>query len=510
MVTIDSLVYRPGQTKDVTVSQMVAVVFDYPRSPAYTRDQVIEIATAWARFSDEFGFPRSQTWGQGPGHETGWFWSRVNVNQVHPDQNNWGGLGADNTGAAGATFGPVDGMTGYEHGALAFMCHYALYVWGEPHTWPEHLRKYAKYAYRLDAVRWAHNNKKRPDGRLLGYLGAVNRIGDFVNGRWAETSRLPLGTLDNGYAYGIVRKANEVRAMPATGSEVPPMSLSAQIGHRIRARGIEVHDIRHRMARHKTERYRRMPNTAWRYTAVHHTAVSRGVRTLQGDIDSWIGHGVYHVNTHGWPGIAYAIGVSLSGRVFILRDIEEEGYHAYTANANSLAVCGDLTIGNEITPAFRASLMAVLEVLHEAPEFPNLRGHAGTYGHRELDFIDSRNRDTSCPGDLLPLVRDYRASGGKADDGRRYFPETKRHILGGFRAHWERLERDGLAYTVLGYPVTDEFRTLVDGVERTVQIFERGALGWYPESAPPWDIRHLTRGELWSAVTDAREQGVLA
>lgn len=92
----------------------------------------------------------------------------------------------------------------------------------------------------------------------------------------------------------------------------------------------------------------------------------------------------------------------------------------------------------------------------------------------------------------------------------RHFEETGKSIVWGFKGHWERLEADGLAYQTLGLPQTNEFRTTVDGIERTVQLFERGGLGHYPESfGTPWDIRHLTRGELWSAVEDARKQGVL-
>lgn len=74
-----------------------------------------------------------------------------------------------------------------------------------------------------------------------------------------------------------------------------------------------------------------------------------------------------------------------------------------------------------------------------------------------------------------------------------------------------KLEDLGLAYQEYGYPHTEEFRTKVDGIERTVQLFERGGLAWYPESAgTDWEYRRLTRGELWSAVEDARKQGVLA
>lgn len=81
---------------------------------------------------------------------------------------------------------------------------------------------------------------------------------------------------------------------------------------------------------------------------------------------------------------------------------------------------------------------------------------------------------------------------GRGQGPARTFPETGRSIQFGFRAFWERLEQEGLALLVLGYPVTDELPGVpVDGVPRTVQLFERGALIWEPEHQAPWDV-HLT------------------
>lgn len=184
--------------------------------------------------------------------------------------------------------------------------------------------------------------------------------------------------------------------------------LTATIGQRIAARGAEVHDIRSKMPRHKTETYDRLPNGQWQNTAVHYTAATRTARTLAGDIESWQGHARHHVNTNGWPGIAYAIGASLSGRVFLLRDIEEAGYHAYGANYNSVGVCGDMGV-QAATPALLGALQRVLGALHEdTPELPNVV-RARTWGHKELGFLDARNRTTECPGSLLPWVQAYRA-----------------------------------------------------------------------------------------------------
>lgn len=80
------------------------------------------------------------------------------------------------------------------------------------------------------------------------------------------------------------------------------------------------------------------------------------------------------------------------------------------------------------------------------------------------------------------------------------FPDRPYRVQGGFAAFWRSLGDRALA--VIGYPESDEFTATVDGVERTVQRFERTVLGWYPESQPdgvpaghPFHIRVLTRKE---------------
>jgi hypothetical protein len=96
------------------------------------------------------------------------------------------------------------------------------------------------------------------------------------------------------------------------------------------------------------------------------------------------------------------------------------------------------------------------------------------------------------------------------DVPRRHFPETGYDIVWGFKGYWEALERAGQVYPILGYPLTGEFRAPVDGTVRTVQLFERGALGWYPESAgTPWEYRHLTRDETRDVEAFALHEGII-
>jgi hypothetical protein len=67
---------------------------------------------------------------------------------------------------------------------------------------------------------------------------------------------------------------------------------------------------------------------------------------------------------------------------------------------------------------------------------------------------------------------------GDPGNGRRYFPEAGHSIGGAFREYWER--SNGLV--IFGYPISEELQEVAaDGVERTVQYFQRARFELYPE-----------------------------
>lgn len=129
-------------------------------------------------------------------------------NQVQPQQFNFAGLGATNDGSAGAVF-----ISPYE-GVLAVGVHHLFYILGSPMNWPSQLQGYAT---------------KSPRGAKVieaGYGGKVKTIGDYTNGRWAWTPSIPLGSLANGYAKGIVEHANAILASPGN----PEVNMLMQPG----------------------------------------------------------------------------------------------------------------------------------------------------------------------------------------------------------------------------------------------------------------------------------------
>lgn len=215
----------------------------------------------------------------------------------------------------------------------------------------------------------------------------------------------------------------------------------------------------------------------------------------------------YHIGRDGgtWGGIAYGMLVMPSGRIWVLWDIGTLTYHAFAANAQSYAVCAPVSQNAPPTAQQARAVRGVMSVLTDKARFPEFPATpADVWGHGEATFLDSRNV-TSCPGTLLPLVREFRAGrgagGGKPmETGDITFEQRPWVIQGGFAATWRAL--GDRAVPLLGYPQSNEFSAEVDGVMRTVQLFERGVLGWYPVGTKdgvgpehPFHIRVLTLPE---------------
>lgn len=134
----------------------------------------------------------------------------------------------------------------------------------------------------------------------------------------------------------------------------------------------------------------------------------------------------------------------------------------------------------------------------------------GIKGHREWV-----NGGTICPDgiDMDYLVARVRRQKGQDDmDGD--IEVNGITLIGGFKGRWTSL--GPMALPTLGLPLTGEFQATVDGVERTVQIFERSVLGWFPEGKPhgvppedPMHVRSLTVSEAIAVRQWAHDAGIL-
>ena len=101
-------------------------------------------------------------------------------------------------------------------------------------------------------------------------------------------------------------------------------------------------------------------------------------------------------------GLMYHFKIDNVGEIFWCRDLEDLLWAAGPANATSIHICMDGTVGQTPTAAQAAGLNRLLyELCYKHPEFPAGRGNVK--GHKEV-------MATQCPGDSfgMPLVRAFR------------------------------------------------------------------------------------------------------
>lgn len=347
---------------------------------------------------------------------------------------------------------------------------------------------YVQYQTVLDSVKDGIYRLEDPN---FAYQQAGAKTVRDVIRIWAPASD---NNTPDAYAQTIVDWIKQWRASDATAPGNPspqpvPTDLTARVLEIARQKyGVEAHDIRNRMV--TNGQYAKKP-TSWEHVAVHYTGVWRERNTLEAEINSWVGHSRYHVSSQGWPGIAYAFGISPSGRLFGLRDFDVIGYHAFNANNISLGVSNDLTDGQVPTPEMKRTLNVLLRVLEEVVASYS---HQRTWGHRELAWYDARNAQTICPGRYLtPMVVGFRQNKDfgislppqdvpiNPDHAKVDVPGVGTFwIVGNIFKAWTSVQDNVL---IFGYPLTGMFGE--DGDD--VQYFERAVLrakpaGYWPDN----------------------------
>ena len=106
------------------------------------------------------------------------------------------------------------------------------------------------------------------------------------------------------------------------------------------------------------------------------------------EVIRWVAR--HHVETNGWPGIAYPIFISYEGQIYRTHDLEAMTYHCRDHNDHTLGICleGSFINGEEPTDEQIIALRRVLEKLEESI------GEFEVVGHKKLV-------NTRCPGDTF-------------------------------------------------------------------------------------------------------------
>lgn len=291
--------------------------------------------------------------------------------QVQCGSHNYAGIGATNDGAAGVR------ATSIEIGVAMVFAHHLNYLLGPFGDWPADLRAYQVYAVRNSAVVSA------------GYGGAVRAIGDLTNGRWAWSPQYPIGSLENGYATGIVAIGNALLAASAAGgtATVTP----------------KIVDLRDRLPKAPGQgsgvRFAGKRGQVLHYSAVNYPDSIDMVQLL-------IAEAQYHITNSRLLeySLAYHWAVDWrDGTLYLTRDEDAVLWHcAYwgtPGNQDGIAV--HVPGGGALRMSERAvqSLLWLFARNEQKYGF----GRAALKGHLELSSTD-------CPGPLMDqIVRPYRA-----------------------------------------------------------------------------------------------------
>lgn len=149
---------------------------------------------------------------------------------------------------------------------------------------------------------------------------------------------------------------------------------------------MQVYDIIAELPAHPTRKYRRRALRDIRRIVLHHSATDTGTPEA---------FARYHVQSQGWPGIAYHYVIMRDGTAYKTQEASVMSYHAAGANKDGLGIC---MVGNfdRYDPPL-AQLRACLELCIDLCRAYNIPV-AGVIGHREVPGTMK-----TCPGKRIDM-----------------------------------------------------------------------------------------------------------
>jgi len=154
-------------------------------------------------------------------------------------------------------------------------------------------------------------------------------------------------------------------------------------------------DLIGKLPQHKTKRYKTRPLSAIASVAIHHSATKTGTPKA---------FATYHVNTKGWPGIAYAYCIGKGGQVYKCNPISAITYHVGDSNREAIGIClvGDFDHEKPGAVQLAAAAELVRLVISTFPKGLDLKRHHDYEGYGWK----------SCPGAFFPW-EEFRKMCGK-------------------------------------------------------------------------------------------------
>ena len=218
------------------------------------------------------------------------------------------------------------------------------------------------------------------------YAQQLINIGQYI-GRYKDSvlgyTIFTLGTNDPHWeSFNIAGDvANKLADYYESAPSVEPVDLfSAELR---RVFGDQYIDLRDKLPEHISDKYEQRNVDSIKNVILHHSATPQTT--------TWQQIARYHVESKGWPGIAYHLGIQPNGTIAYLGDLDTIRYHAADNNTNSIGIC---CLGNyeEVEPPepMLTSLRKLFVTVQDFLSKPNL----GFALHREVS-------NTVCPGGKL-------------------------------------------------------------------------------------------------------------
>ena len=132
---------------------------------------------------------------------------------------------------------------------------------------------------------------------------------------------------------------------------------------------------------HPTKRYGHRNLSRVHTVVVHHSASGRNVTAAN--------MASYHVNHHGWPGLAYHYVIAPDGNVYKCNPISMLTYHAKGGNTSGIGVCclGNFEVHDVPDAQYQALDDLITGIMVAMPQVVNV------IGHRQV-----KGASTACPG----------------------------------------------------------------------------------------------------------------
>ncbi|MCR8656916.1 peptidoglycan recognition protein family protein [Paenibacillus endoradicis] len=137
---------------------------------------------------------------------------------------------------------------------------------------------------------------------------------------------------------------------------------------------MQIIDLKGRLPVHKTKKYNSRKASDIRSLAIHHSL------TLSGSAQAFA---TYHVNTNGWPGIAYTYVIDRDGTINQCLDHTTVGYHVGNSNKHALGIClvGDFRTQQPTDAQYKSALELVKWLQLQLPSAVEVKGHSQYPGY---------------------------------------------------------------------------------------------------------------------------------